>query len=111
VGVSEPLEFTPSKQAQGAGDNNVYFTVTYDNTAGTKPFDPSHVTLRVISQDKDAGEVFDPGNGLNGQWDTSAIPVGKKRTQLVGFTVLDPINLTVTVMPELNKRKPVTFSS
>lgn len=109
ISVSKPIAFDPSADAEGEGKNNVKFVVTYANSSNSA-FDPSHVTMRVLSQGSEGSDVYDPANGLRGEWDTSPIPPGKTRYYVVGASVKSSEEVQVSILSNLDKYDSITFS-
>jgi hypothetical protein len=110
VSVSRPVKFRPSEDAQGGEGVSIKFVVTYTNSSSSS-FDPSHVSMRVLSGGVEGHDVYDPSNGLKGEWNTDPLPSGRSRQYVVGFSALDPTEVQITIMTSLDKYEAVTFSS
>jgi hypothetical protein len=109
VSVSRPVEFTPSPGTDGVGSHSVKFVLTYTNTSNS-PFDPSHVTIKVLSQGNEGVDIYDPANGLRGEWNLDPLQPGRYRQYVVGFSVDGSEELQVTVLSSLDRYEAVTFS-
>ena len=109
VSISRPVEFTPSEGVDGAKSKSVKFVLTFSNSSSS-PFDPSHVTMRVLSQGNEGVDLYDPANGLRGQWDTTPISAGRSRQYVAGFSVDGTEEVQVTILTSLDRYEAVTFT-
>lgn len=95
--ISEPTEFEPGEFAIGADGEGtaLRFTATLDN--GTKEdVDPSLISVTVSSAGKEAEQIFDGENDLEGSPSTTLLP-GKSTSWDFAFKVADPEDLVMDV--------------
>lgn len=108
VTVSKPKTFMPSATSVNGGEPAfVTFTLTVEN-ATKAPVDPAEVFVTVQSGNGQGGQVLDPKGGIK-EPPTKTVPPGKKTTWPLAYGILDPEDITITVLPGINA-KPATFS-
>ncbi len=98
VTIGTLAAYEPSEYAWAEGDRFVVFTVTIVNGTG-EVFDPSGFSTTASSGGREADEVYDSENGLEGSPMTSIQP-GKSVSFEVAYGVSDASDLTLDVSPD-----------
>lgn len=99
VKLSKPEKFEATEWAMVTTEDgtDLRWTVTVTNGTGKK-YDPSMFSVTASSGEKEAEEIFDTDNGLDGSPMTS-VRDGKSIKFDIGFRVADPKDVTLEVSP------------
>jgi len=97
ITVKDLKTFTPEfDEIEGTA---IKVTVVMTNNTD-QPFEPSDITVGVVSGDMEAEPIYDDEAGV-GEYPETVIRPGDTRKFDVGFDVADPDNVVVNVSPDL----------
>ncbi len=99
VKVGKPEEFTPSEYALKGEGTHLKFDITLTNETGEE-YDPVLFYASASSGDEESEQIFD-GETL-GDMPSTTILEGKKAKFSVGFSVLDPADITMEISPSFS---------
>lgn len=101
VEVAPPVPFTPSRNAAG-GDGNAAVLLEVTITNGTeRTYRASTLEVVAASGGFEAAQVWDPDQAVELSGPTFAVPPGGAVQFRVGFTVQQPDDVRLTVVPAL----------
>lgn len=99
VKVGKPEEFTPSEYAFKGEGTHLKFDITLTNDTGEE-YDPVLFYASASSGDEESEQIFD-GDEL-GNMPSTTILDGKKVKFSIGFSVLDPADITMEISPSFS---------
>jgi hypothetical protein len=105
VKVTKPRPFKPSEYAASKPGPAVRFTFTIVNKTG-KPFDAGLFLATLQSGNKEATEIYDDQNDINGSPSTKVLN-GREAQWDAAYNVKDPKDLVLEVQPDAG----VTYDS